>query len=157
MAHKILDNPAPPNQASAANTFPARNPDGLPALLIELRNETTTLMRQEVALAKTELAEKVHETGDTLAKIAVAGIVAAVGLTFLLVALNEGVAIALRLAGLEVHAAWLAPLLTGLVIGAIGLAVLKSKLADLKEGSLVPKKTIQTLKEDKQWIQDKMK
>lgn len=157
MAQELIDAPVAPSPAPAATQSPARNPEGLPALLKELRDETSTLIRQEVALAKTELTEKVHHTGSLLAQIGVAGLVAAVGLVFLLVALSEGLAVALMAAGLEVHAAWLAPLITGIVIGVIGIGLLKSRLADLKEESLMPKKTIQTLKEGKKWIQDKTK
>ena len=52
------------------------NPNSIPSLLRDLRDETTTLLRQEVALAKTELKENVSRMGSHAAQIAVGGFVA---------------------------------------------------------------------------------
>ena len=51
------------------------HPNSIPGLLRELRDETTTLLRQEVKLAKTELKENVSRMGSHAAHIAIGGFV----------------------------------------------------------------------------------
>jgi hypothetical protein len=55
-------------------------------LLKELRDETVTLMRQEVALAKVELSEKAVRYGRNIAYLAIGGLILYAGLLFLLAA-----------------------------------------------------------------------
>src|SRR5687767_11341854 len=53
-------------------------------LLKELRDESSNLLRQEVALAKTEMAEKAADYGKNAASIATGGAVAYAGALLLL-------------------------------------------------------------------------
>lgn len=131
--------------------------DSLPALLKELRHETNTLVRQEVLLAKTEVSETLERVARNLGYLAVGGLVAVVGVVFLFVALNEGLERLLVEAGLPQVAPWLSPLIIGVVIGAIGLGLVTKALGTLKKESLVPQQTVDSLKEDKEWIKQKAK
>jgi hypothetical protein len=52
---------------------------------------------------------------------------------------------------------WLAVLIVGVVVAIVGLLLVQKGLSALKNFSLVPEKTIETLKEDKEWAQQQMK
>jgi drug/metabolite transporter (DMT)-like permease len=53
-------------------------------------------------------------------------------------------------------AAWLSPLLIGLVLGAIGYSLVNKALATLKQESVTPRRTTQSLQENKEWLKSKM-
>lgn len=126
-------------------------------LIKELRDETTTLLRQEVALAKTEMTEKATKVGRNLAYLAVGGAVAYLGLLFLLWAVTSGIMLALDAAGLDEHAAWVAPLITGVVVAAIGYALIQKAISTLKnKDEIVPQKTVESVQENAQWARQKV-
>lgn len=125
-------------------------------LLKELRDETTTLLRQEVDLAKTEMAEKASRTGRNLGALAVGGGVAFLGALALLAAVIYGLTSLLNQFMSVGVAIWLAPLLVGLVLAAIGYSMLQKALATLKQESLTPQRTTQTLQENKEWLKARM-
>ena len=125
-------------------------------LIKELRDESTALMRQELALAKTEMSEKAARTARNSAYVGVGAVLCYLGLFFTLVAATVGVALLLGMANLGWHSWWLAPLIVGAVVGVVGWVVTKKGMNTLKHESLVPEKTVQSLQEDKQWLQDKV-
>ena len=113
-------------------------------LLKQLANETTTLVRQELELAKAEMREKAGKAGPGVGMWGAAGVVALVALgsltAFLILALDG------------VMPNWLAALIVGLVYSAIaGLLYVRGKKRVEEAGSPVPEQTIETLKEDVQW------
>ena len=125
-------------------------------LLKELRDETTTLLRQEVDLAKTEMAEKASRTGRNLGSLAVGGGVAFLGALALLAAVIYGLTSILNQFMSVGVAIWLAPLIVGLVLAAIGYSLVQKALATLRQESLTPRRTTQTLQENKEWLKSKM-
>ena len=125
-------------------------------LVRELRDESVTLVREEVALAKTEMGEKVSLVSRNAIMLVVGGAIAHLGLIFLLLAAADGLHAALIAADLPFHGDWLAPLIVGLVVGAIGLVMVMKAKSTLANTTVVPEKTVQTLKDDKQWIQEKV-
>ena len=125
-------------------------------LLKELRDETTTLLRQEVELAKTEMSEKASRTGKNLGSLAVGGGVAFLGALALLAAVIYGLTSILNQFMSVGVAIWLAPLIVGLVLAAIGYSMLQKALAALKQESLTPRTTTQTLQENKEWLKARM-
>ena len=125
-------------------------------LLKELRDETTTLLRQEVELAKTEMSEKASRTGRNLGSLAVGGGVAFLGALALLAAVIYGLTSIFNQFMSVGVAIWLAPLIVGIVLAAIGYSLVKKALATLKQESLTPQKTTQTLQENKEWLKAKM-
>jgi hypothetical protein len=125
-------------------------------LLKELRDESSALLRQEVALAKTEMAEKAAEYGKNTASIAVGGAVAYSGVLLLLAGLTVALALILDAVGMDEHAWWIAPLIVGGIVAAIGYAMINKGTAAIKQQSPVPQKTVQSLQEDKQWLKDKV-
>lgn len=118
-------------------------------LVADLAKETGTLLRQEVALAKTELTEKATRAGRNVGYLAVGGAVAYAA--FLAVAAAVIIALA------QVMATWVAALAMGVVLGIAGAVLISKALAALKETEVTPRQTVETLKEDVQWAKDQMK
>jgi xanthine/uracil permease len=125
-------------------------------LLKELRDETTTLLRQEVDLAKTEMAEKASRVGKNLGSLTVGGGVAFLGALALLAAVIYGLTSLLNQFMSVGVAIWLAPLIVGVVLAAIGYSLIKKALATLRQESLTPTRTTQTLQENKEWLKARM-
>lgn len=125
-------------------------------LLKELRDETTTLLRQEVDLAKTELSEKASRVGKNLGSLALGGGVAFLGALALLAAVIYGLTSLLNQFMSVGVAIWLAPLIVGLALAAVGYSLVQKALATLKQESLTPRTTTQTLQENKEWLRAKM-
>jgi uncharacterized membrane protein YqjE len=116
-------------------------------LLKQLATETTTLVRQELDLAKAEMREKGKKAGPAVGMIGAAGgvaLLAAGALTAFLILALDGV-----------MPNWLAALIVALVYG-VGAGVLysrgKEKVDDV--GSPAPRQTIETVKEDVQWAKN---
>src|SRR6202012_4272199 len=102
-------------------------------LLKELTAETTTLLRQEVDLAKTEMGEKASRVGTNLGSLAIGGAVLFAGsLALLFAAVNALTEILAHVFPITV-AAWLSPLVLGVVLGVIGYSLVKKALATLKQ------------------------
>jgi xanthine/uracil permease len=118
-------------------------------LFADLSRKTTQLVRQELELAKTEMTEKATEAGKNIGFLIAGGAVLYTGLLFILAA------VAILLA--DVVPDWLAPLIVGLVVAVIGLVLVQKGRAALKQTTLKPEKTIESLKEDKEWVQQQMK
>jgi hypothetical protein len=137
-------------------TNPPRVDHSFASLIRELRDETTTLLRQEVALAKTELTEKASFLGRNSIYLAAGALVAYAGFFFILHSIVGLLQAGLMKVGLsEFVASWLAPGIVGLVVAGIGYALIQKARSTLARESLAPEKTIQSLKEDKQWTQEK--
>ncbi len=118
-------------------------------LFAELTKETTTLVRQEVQLAKTEMTQKASEVGKDVGFLGVGGALAYAGL----LAIIAGIILALG----EIIPLWVSALVVGLVVAAIGGFLAWRGLNALKQVKPVPEQTIQTLKEDKEWAKDQTK
>ena len=123
-----------------------RDGRSLGELFSELAQETSTLVRQEVDLAKTEMGEKASRVGKDVGFLAAGGAVAYAGL----LAILAGVIVVLD----TFLPLWLAALLVGLVVAAVGYFLVKKGLDALKREDVAPRQTIETLKEDGQWIKD---
>jgi xanthine/uracil permease len=116
-------------------------------LFAELARETSTLVRQEVELAKTEMTQKASRVGKSLGMLAVGGAIAYAGLLAILAAIIIG------LAALGVPW-WLSALLVGLVVAAVGYLLVQKGRDALKQADLAPRQTIETLKEDAAWVKE---
>jgi hypothetical protein len=125
-------------------------------LLKELRDETTTLLRQEVDLAKTEMSEKASRFGTNVGALAMGGAVLFLGALALLAAVIYGLTSLLDQFMSVGVAIWLAPLLVGLVLAGVGYSLTKKALDTLRQESLTPTKTTQSLQENKEWLKSKM-
>jgi hypothetical protein len=134
---------------------PTYDDRSLGQLIKEFRDETTSLFRKEIALARTEMSEKVSRLSRNVAYLIAGALVAFAGLVVLLIAAGAAVSAALIAAGMEVNALWLGPLIVGFLVTFVGaLMVIKGKNTLQKE-SLVPEKTAESLKENKEWVTQK--
>ena len=139
------------------NSDPTTQSTSIPGLLRELRDDAGTLLKQQVTLAKVELKENVSRLGGHIAKIAVGGVVTLIGATVLLIGLGQLLGVLLEAAGLSDDTAqWLGPVIVGLVVAVIGWAMLAKAKKALARDNIAPRQTIETLKADQQWAQNKL-
>jgi uncharacterized membrane protein YqjE len=117
-------------------------------LFAELAQETSTLVRQEVTLAKVEVSEKASRAARHVGVLAAGAALAYAGL----LAIIAG-AIYL-VAEIDVVPLWLAALLVGLVVAIVGYLLVRKGLDALKREDFTPRQTMETLKEDQQWAKD---
>ena len=114
-------------------------------LFKQLSNDTGELIRQEAALAKTEM----REVGTTLARDATKlGVAAGLGLigalalaTFAIIALGD----------LFGDSYWLSALIVGLIALGVAFGLGRNAVRDVKERGLKPQQTLATLREDSDW------
>jgi xanthine/uracil permease len=126
-----------------------RNERSLGDLFSTLTRETSTLLRQEVQLAKAELTQSATEAARGIGMLAAGGAVAYAGLLFVLLAVVFG----LIKVGWD---AWLAALIVGLVVVAIGAVLMLRARESLKPANLAPQQTVETLKEDAAWAKEQI-
>jgi len=129
-----------------SQTSPRDSVGGLSTLLGGIANDIQDLVRGEIALARSEMEQKFERF--VLAVIWLFG-GALLGFAGLVVAL-QGAASALALA-LPV---WLASLIIGIVIIALGAAFAKSGLAMMSLRSLTPDRTADNIQKDAHLIKE---
>ena len=118
------------------------------ALLSDLANETGTLVRQEIALFKAEIGEKLGRLGTGAGALAAGGLIAFSGWLALIAAAILGLS--------RVLAPWLAALIIGVVVIAIGAGLLLFGKSRLNGDALVPRRTLNSLREDEEWIREEI-
>jgi hypothetical protein len=118
-----------------------RGERSLGELFGDLSRETSTLVRQEVTLAKAELTQTATQVGKDVGFLAVGGAIAYAGL----LALVAAVVLGLVALGLP---AWLSALIVGVVVAGGGYALVRRGLSALKGVDMAPRQTMETLKED---------
>ncbi len=118
-------------------------------LIGELSSDLSTLMRQEVALAKAELTQEASKAGQAAGMLAGAGVAAHLAIIFASLT-------AMWALGNVMNLAWAALIVT--VVWAVVAAVLvQMGRKQLKEaGPPKPEQTIETIKEDVQWAKTQM-
>ena len=113
-------------------------------LLSELIGHSAAVLRDEMALAKQEMHEKVKQ----LQLIIVAMTIGAMIVQIALITLCAAAVISLAaFIGLEMSA-----LIIGTGLALIGGVIALSGLRQLRQMNFKPEKTIQTLKENKEWL-----
>ena len=126
-------------------------------LLKDLREEGTLLLREEIALAKKEISEKISSTARNVTFIVAGTLVAYCAITFLLLAVSALISQGLLAHGVSIWwAIFLGLLIVALFIGVISIGMIVKGVQTLKKLSLVPEKTVESLKEDKTWAQNKI-
>jgi putative Mn2+ efflux pump MntP len=117
-------------------------------LFAELTEETRTLVRQEIQLARAELSEKVAGIGTDIGSMVGGVAVLYAGFLVLLAAIVIGLA--------HVIGPGWAALLVAVVTLAIGGWMVTRGLQDMKQRNLKPEKTVASLKETKQWAKEQV-
>jgi hypothetical protein len=118
-------------------------------LFSDLARETAELIRQEIALAKIEFGQKAKHVGVNIRDLVVGGAVAYAAFLVLLAAIIAGLA--------EVMPIWAAALIVAVLVGIVAAVLVSKALTALRRIDLTPQATVQTLKEDAQWVKKQMK
>lgn len=126
-----------------------RDDASLGELFSRLAEETSSLVRQEVRLAKAELRESAQQVGRSIASLLIGGAVAYAGFLAILAAIIVG----LGQLGLPW---WLAALIVGIVVAAIGYVLISRARTGLQASNLMPDRTIESLKEDREWAKEQI-
>lgn len=133
-----------PNKGSAEY-----DSQGLGTLVSGVLEDLQSLVRSEVQLAKTELKEDAKEIGNGVGMIASGVIVGLVGFIFLMLGatylLNKYVEM------------WIAAAIVGLALVLIAAIVALSGKKKLSAANLKPDRSIDSLKEDKEWANRQIK
>ncbi|PQO31633.1 phage holin family protein [Blastopirellula marina] len=127
----------------------------LGSLIKEIRDESIELFHQEIELARTEMAEKAKHVSRKAYVFTQSTLVSTAGLIVLLMGIAEGLSLMLASTGVGAQAFWIGPVVVGLVVMIGGAIVAVTAKNSLMDESIVPEKTAQTLKENKQWLNDK--
>jgi hypothetical protein len=133
-------------------TMPFEKPSpSLPVLLRDLRDESSTLIRQELALAQAELKENASRMAGHAGQIAAGGAVAYAGAIVLLLGLGHLLGNLLAHAGMDPAVAdWAGPAILGLLVAVVGWAMLAKAKTAFAADRLAPQQTLETLQENKQ-------
>ena len=128
---------------------PSGDDRSLADLFAELARETGTLVRQEVGLAVSELADKGSRLGKQVAALAVGAAVAYAGL----LAVVAAVIFALGEIGLPW---WLAALLVGVAVAAAGYLLINRARTALKQADLLPREAARSLRQDVEMVKEQV-
>ena len=118
-------------------------------LFAELSRESTTLVRQEIALAKTEMIQKATRVGKDIGFLVVGGAVVYAGILAIMAA------VILLLAA--VIPSWLSALLVGVIVAGVGYGMVQKGREALTHEDLAPRQTMDELKESAEWAKEQTK
>jgi len=137
-------------------TTPTEN-ESLPTLISRLGDNIMELVNSQLALLKVEIKEEANAYARGAAMIAFGAAVAVVGFALLNVAIAFAVSTLFARANFSQPASYaLGFLATGgfyLIVGAIVMLVVKNRLG---KQNLVPKRTVQELRKDKEWLKNEL-
>ena len=123
---------------------PALRDQSITELVKDLATETSTLVRQEIDLAKAEMTDRGKRAGKGAGMLAAGAAVALLAFG----ALTAGLIAALDLA----MPTWLAALIVTVVYGVIAAVLVQIGRKQVQEAAPpVPEETIESVKEDVQW------
>jgi len=118
-------------------------------LFTSLTSDLTTLVRKEIDLARTETMEKVTGVTRNVVMMVAGGLVAYAGLIALIMAaiflLNQALSL------------WVSALIVGIVVIIIGAILLSIGKSSLNNMTVVPEKTVETMKDNTEWAKEQVK
>ncbi|MCU1371662.1 MAG: hypothetical protein JWO77_2856 [Ilumatobacteraceae bacterium] len=126
---------------------PVQGERTLAELVGTMTEDVSTLMRKEVELAKEELrveATKAKKAGVGFGGAAASGLYAGVALVMALGFLLD-----------EIMPLWLAFLIVAVVLGVVAAVLAKKGQQELKQLNPAPEQTIETMKENAQWLNER--
>jgi hypothetical protein len=125
-----------------------RDDRSLGELFSDLTRSFSTLIRQEFELARTEMTARAGRLSQG------AGMVGAGGALLYAAVLGVMAVVTLGLVELGL-AAWLAALVVTIIVAAVGGLLVASGRSALKQADLVPRRTIETVREDADWAKER--
>ncbi len=124
--------------ASAANR--EHGSDSISDLVRNLATDLSTLLRKEVALAKSEVGESVSEAKTAVGALATGGAIAMAGLVILLMSAVYGLSYLVE--------PWLAALIVGAAALLVGYMMVASARKKMSANSMEPDRTMDSAKKD---------
>src|ERR1043165_3857553 len=125
---------------------------GLGTLVRDLADGSAELVRGEAKIARMEIGDVVQGIATGTGFIAIGGVLALLGGLSLL----AGVILLIGDQWLPRDLYWVAALLVLLVSGGIALVFFRKGMSMLSPASLAPDQTVETLREDKEWLKRRM-
>jgi uncharacterized membrane protein YqjE len=138
----------PPPDFDYADGPPPSNGPSLGRLFSDLSNDFTDLVREEIQLARVETMEKVSTATRGIVSMVVGGLIAYAGLLallFLAIVLLD-----------ELMPLWLASAIVGIVAIVIGVIMIMGGRSALSNMTIVPEKTVESIKDDAQWVKEQV-
>ena len=131
--------------------------DSLPTLFSRLGDDVMQLFNSQLALFKVEIKEEANAYARGVTMIAIGAVIATIGFALLNVAIAFAVSTLFAQANFSQPASYaLGFVVTGgfyLLVGAIVVMLMKSRLS---RQDLVPQRTVQELRKDKQWLKNEL-
>ena len=131
--------------------------DSLPSLFGRLGDDVMQLFNSQLALFKVEIKEEASAYARSVTMIAIGAVIATVGFALLNVAIAFAVSTLFAQAHFSQPASYaLGFVVTGgfyVLVGAIVVMLMKNRLA---KQDLVPQRTVQELRKDKQWLKNEL-
>jgi hypothetical protein len=124
-----------------------RDDRSLGELFTELSADTSTLVKKEIELARHELTRSAMTVARDSATVAVGGLIAYAGGIVLLM----GIAWLLADLGLPI---WISFLIVGAIVIAIGGFLAYRAIESMKKASVLPVRTVETVKQDVDWMKE---
>lgn len=115
-------------------------------LLGDLYRDAERMVRLEVEFAKTEVTQKATRVGKNAGFLVAGAIVAYTGVLAILAGI-------IALLGLLIPV-WISALIIGILVAGAGAFLAWKGLQTLRQESVAPQRTIDTLKEDQEWMRD---
>jgi len=143
-------NAARPEYVDAQETSARRSDDqSIGSLIAEVADDVSRLFRQEVELAKAEIKAEATKAGKA------AGMLGGAGFAGYMVALFASLALMFALDAV-MPAGW-AAVIVAVLWGAVGAVLYTIGRKRMRDVSPVPQQTVETLKEDAQWLRNPTK
>lgn len=124
------------------------NERSLGQLLTDITNDLSTLLRKEIQLARVETMEKASQATQSIVLMVAGGLVAYTGV----IALVIGIIVALA----NWMPLWVSALIVGVLLAIVGFVLIQSGRNSLKQMSVMPEKTIESIKEDAEMVKEKV-
>lgn len=118
-------------------------------LFSDLRDQIKILIREEMELARTEMSGKFSRAIKDLVFLIAGGMLAYTGVLALLAALVLGLATGMK--------GWLAAIIAGVLVCAVGIFLIGKGISELKKIKFKPSETIKSLQEDKKMVKEEAK
>jgi uncharacterized membrane protein YqjE len=125
---------------------------GFAELLRDLADGTATIFRSEAKLARMELADVASRTARGAVSVSLGGVLVLLGS----LSLVAGIVLLVGDQWLPRDLYWVAALIMVIAMGALAAWMATRGLARLSPSHLAPEETVATLKEDKEWLKQRL-
>lgn len=126
-----------------------RDDRSLGELFADLASQTSTLVRQELRQAGTEMGQRASSVGKDVGMLAAGAVVLHAGF----LAVVAAIIIGLAELGLPW---WVSALIVGLVLAGVGYALVGRARAAIKRADVLPRHAMETIREDQEWAKEQI-